>query len=200
MATTASGPLNPYAPPAAATVASPFAHGANVIPDGVWRQGNLLVVHKRAQLPPVCLKSNQPATQWLKRNLSWHPPWIAITILAGLLVYVILALVLTKRATIHIGLTDEWMGRRKTRLIVCWLLGLGCLAMFPLSIALSATTQNESWLLLMLPALLGGLIVLVAAQLLVGLVAPQRITDDYVWLKGVHPGVLDRLPVFPYRV
>lgn len=196
----ATGPINPYAPPAA-PLGSEAAWGPpGKIPDGVWRQGNLLVMHKRAQLPPICVKSNHPSTQWLKRKLSWHEPWIAVTILAGLLVYVILALILTKRATIHIGLTDEWVARRRTRMITCWVLGLAFLAMIPLGIALAANTDQLGWLFMMLIGFVGSLIVLVAGQYLVSLVTPQRINDDYVWLKGVNREFLNRLPEFPYRV
>lgn len=157
-------------------------------------------MHKRAVLPPLCVKSNRPAAHWLRRNLSWHEPWIAITILAGLLIYIILALLLTKRATIHIGLSEEWMARRKTRMIVCWFLGLLFLAMIPAGIALAANTEQPGWIFLMPVGIVGGLIVLIAAQPLVGLVTPKRITSEYVWLKGVNCQFLDRLPVFPYRV
>jgi hypothetical protein len=170
------------------------------IPGGVWRQGRLLVMHKRAQLPPICIKSNQPSSQWLKRNLAWHEPWIVITVLAGLLIYVILALILTKRATIYIGLTEEWAARRRTRMIVCWLLGLAFLGMIPAGIALFVNTNQPGWMLLMVVGFIGSLVVLVVAQYLVGLVSPQRISDEYVWLKGVNQEFLDRLPEFPYRV
>jgi hypothetical protein len=31
------------------------------------------------------------------------------------------------------------------------------------------------------------------------MVAPARITDDYVWLKGVNPAFLADLPEWPYE-
>ena len=40
----------------------------------------------------------------------------------------------------------------------------------------------------------GALYGLIAARM----VAPKRISDDYVWLKGVHPDFLAELPVWPY--
>jgi hypothetical protein len=30
------------------------------------------------------------------------------------------------------------------------------------------------------------------------ILAPAKITDRFVWLKGVHPDYLDSLPEFPY--
>lgn len=167
---------------------------------GLWRQGNVLVMHKLAPLPDICLKSNQPATRRLKRNLSWHHPALAITILAGLLVYVVLALILTKRATIHVPLTEEWFERRKRRMLFAWGVGLVCLAMMVGSIFLVAQTDEPGYLILMLIGFLGGLIVLIAGQAAVGMVSPNRMTDEYIWLKGVHPDFLNRLEVWPYRI
>jgi len=192
--------VNPYAPPAAVHPAAQAWGPPGAIPDGVWRQGKLLVVHKRAQLPAICVKSNQPATQWLKRKLSWHEPWIAITVVAGLLLYVILAMILTQRATVYIGLSDEWMARRRKRMIVCWIVGLAFLALIPVAFGLANVTDQDGWLLLILVGFIGALIVLIAGQTLVSMVTPQRINNDYVWLKGASPEFLNRLPEFPYRV
>lgn len=76
---------NPYAAPREPTefdpqvlAAAPFA--------GLWRQGNLLVMHKAAPFPNICLKSNLPATHRLTRNLSWHHPALVLLVLAGVLV------------------------------------------------------------------------------------------------------------------
>jgi hypothetical protein len=193
-------PINPYAPPAVPQGYQAAWGDLDKIPGGVWRQGRLLVMHKRAQLPAICVKSNQPSSQWLQRKLSWHEPWISVTILAGVLVYVILAVILTKRATIHIGLTDEWVTRRRTRMIVCWVVGLAFLALIPAAFGLAAATEQEGWLILLLVGFIGSLTALIAGQSLVSMVTPQRITDDYVWLKGANREFLNRLPEFPYRV
>jgi uncharacterized membrane protein YeaQ/YmgE (transglycosylase-associated protein family) len=85
-------------------------------------------------------------------------------------------------------------------MIVCWLLGLAFLGMIPAGIALFVNTNQPGWMLLMVVGFIGSLVVLVVAQYLVGLVSPQRISDEYVWLKGVNQEFLDRLPEFPYRV
>jgi phage shock protein PspC (stress-responsive transcriptional regulator) len=121
--------VNPYAAPQATAFQPQMAAAAPSKFPGLWRKGNVLVMHKMAPLPDICLMSNQPATRRLKRNLQWHHPLIAITILAGLLVYVILALILTKRATIHIPLTEEWYERRKRRMIFSWCAGLAFLGL-----------------------------------------------------------------------
>jgi hypothetical protein len=192
--------VNPYAAPQAVGFQPAQALGAAGKFPGLWRQGNLLVMHKLAPLPDICLLSNQPATRRLKRNLQWHHPLIALSILAGVLIYVILALILTKRATIHIPLTDDWYERRKRRLIFSWVAGLVFLAMMIVGFALAISLDDGTYALLIPVGFIGGLIALVAGTSLCGLVHPKRITDEYVWLKGVHPDFLNRLEVWPWNV
>jgi hypothetical protein len=192
--------VNPYAAPqqplgyqGAGTVASPlFA--------GLWRQGTLLVMHKQAPLPEICLKSNQKATRRLKRNLQWHHPALAFLILVGVLVYVIVALILTKRATIQLPLTEEWYARRKSRLLIAWSWGLLSLAFIPLGIALAVQTEQGGYALLAVLGFVSGLAALIYGQYACSLVRPKRITDEYVWLIGVHPDFLNRLETWQWNI
>ena len=192
----ASADANPYASPQ-------IPGGYNPAPQagGLWREGKMLVMHKLAPLPPICVKSGQPATQWLRRNLAWHPPWIYVLILVHILLYVVVALIMQKKASIQIGLTDEWMARRRTRMLIAWLTSLGGIGLGIVAIALENSGPNtQGYIALLLPAVLmalGGLIYGVCAC---RLVKPDRITDQYVWLKGVHPSFLDRLPTWPYGI
>src|SRR5438445_9109093 len=103
---------NPYASPreagynpGQAVFNAPFA--------GLWAQGDLLVMHKLAPLPDICLKSNLPSTRRLKRSLSWHHPGYYFFILLHILIYIIVALIVRKSATIYVPLTDEWFIRRR---------------------------------------------------------------------------------------
>ena len=193
--------VNPYAAPQFAGEYSPQIPPKPGAFPGLWRQGNVLVMHKQAPLPPICLKSGLPATKWLRRNLQWHEPWLAITILAGVLVYVIIALIMTKRATLMIGLTDEWAARRRTRMMIALGIVLASFAIGAAGFVLgNRGWGNEGWFSLIAMGvftLLGGAIY---GQFACRLIWPQRITDQYVWLKGVHPSILDQLPVWPYGV
>lgn len=188
--------VNPYAAPQTFAGYQPQPQPGAM--QGLWRKGNILVMHKMAPLPPICVKSGQPATQWLKRSMQWHPQWIALTIFAGLLVYVILAMIMMQRATIHIGLTDEWMARRKTRMMIAWLLGLGSVAIGVLGIVIAANTDRSEFIGLLPIAIFLLLGALIYGQYACSLVRPQRITDQYVFLKGVHPDFLARLPEWTY--
>jgi hypothetical protein len=163
---------------------------------GVWRQGKLLVMHKRATLPDRCVKSNRPAHgRRLKRDLYWHHPAIYLTILIAL-VYIILAVVLQKRAVIHIGLSSEWFAKRRRAILIGWGSVLVAIAMVVLGIATANEYSHALALIPMSPLvfLVGTIYGLVAARM----VAPKRIADDYVWLKGVHPDFLASLPEWPY--
>jgi hypothetical protein len=160
---------------------------------GVWRDGRCLVMHKQARLPDRCVKSNQPAGgRRLRRTLSWHHPVIYVAILAGLLIYIILALVLRQTATVYIGLSDEWAARRRRRIILAWsLVLLGCLLVPAAAFLAESRPRALSLVLLSPPLILGAAFYgLLGARM----VAPVRITQDYVWLKGVHPDYLAAQP------
>jgi hypothetical protein len=148
---------------------------------------------KNAALPDVCVKSNQPAQgRRLRRSLSWHHPAVFLAILAGLLIYVILALVLRKTATIHIGLSDEWFARRRRAIIFGWLSVLAGLGMMFVGFALVDRHDEFGWLIL--AGLFVSFVAAIVGVMRARMVAPIRITDEYVWLKGVHPDYLDALP------
>ncbi len=194
---------NPYASPITDS-GNPFAspqsgsggYLAGPPGDGLWRKGKLLVMDKFAPLPDRCVKSNQPAGgRTLKRNLSWHHPWVFILLLISIWVYVIVALIIRKQATIHIGLSEAWFGKRRKAMLVGWTLALlgiaAVIASFPMMERVSAA-----------PLLLIGGIVAFLGAAIYGLVAARmvvaaRINERYVWLKGVHPDFLATLPDWP---
>ena len=191
--------VNPYAAPAIPNAYAPqMPTGAPF--QGLWRQGNVLVMHKLAPLPDICLKSNLPATQRLKRKLQWHHPAIGLTVLAGVLVYLILAMVLTKRATIQIGLTDEWMEIRRRRILYAW--GMVLISILLIIAGVMFVDPADS-VLPVVAMMAGGVLFLVGllyGQYAPALVSPKRMTDDYIWLKGVHPDFLDRLEVWQWNI
>src|SRR5882762_3300178 len=67
---------------------------------GIWRDSSTLVMTKDASLPDRCVKCNAPANGLrLKRRLAWHSPVLYLLIVLAVLIYVILAGILSKRAT-----------------------------------------------------------------------------------------------------
>jgi len=184
---------NPYAPP----LTEPIVYDAQLVDDqGLWRKGNILVMRKGSQLPARCVKSNQPTDRRLKRSLYWHHPAIYLSILISIWIYIILALILRKSATVYVGLCDEWFAKRHRAMFIGWFLVLAGIGLFVAGIATVDRSDAFPWMLVAGPLVfLGGAIYgLLAARM----VAAVRISDDYVWLKGVHPSFLADLPEWPH--
>ncbi|HEX5102868.1 MAG TPA: hypothetical protein VFV87_03605 [Pirellulaceae bacterium] len=191
--------VNPYAAPPIAGYQPQMAGVGNNPFAGLWRQGNVLVMHKLAPLPDICLLSNQPATRRLKRTMYWHNPLFYIIVLISPLIYIIVALIVQKNATIQMPLTEEWYGRRQRRMLFAWGAALAGAALIGGAIALSDALGDSAALIAVGGILLalGGLIYgLIACRL----VTPERITDQYVFIKGVNHDFLNRLEPWMWNV
>lgn len=160
----------------------------------VWRSGKILVMHKESKLPNRCVKTNGPADHWLKRKLSWHHPAIFLTILAGALIYIILAVVTSKSATIHIGLCDAALRRRRYAILFGWLAGLSSLGIMGGAITTYSATDPGLFILLFVGGLVFGLVGIIWASKVASCVSPSKIDKEYVWLRGVHLDYLNELP------
>jgi small-conductance mechanosensitive channel len=142
---------------------------------------------ERDALPDLCMRCGAPATIHKNRNFSWYPPWIAVTILAGLLVFFILAMVLTKRMKVSVPLCDKHRNHWLSRSLLVGLSFLLILGMVVGAIVLSANVQNDTvsliaWLTVAV-AFVSWLIVAVIAQGTA--IKPIEITDRSITLKGV---------------
>src|ERR1700693_44489 len=72
-------------------------------------------------LPTVCMRCGEPATVGKSRRMSWCPPWVGVLILVGLVPYVIVALILTKRTLVQAPFCDQHKGHWLKRMLI----GLG---------------------------------------------------------------------------
>jgi len=153
----------------------------------IWRSKSVLVMTKQAPLPDRCVKCNAPTHHKLKRNLRWHHPALYILVVGGLLFYFILALVLSKRATINVGLCETHAAARKRDILITWMLVLLSFASF----YFAAATEEMSLLLVGLALFLGAVIYGVVKT---RVVAPQKIDDHYVWLTGLNANYLEQFP------
>lgn len=88
---------------------------------------NIVVPTSNPALPLRCVKTNQPveASQLKKKTLYWAPPWLLITILLSILVYLILYLCMRKKVVVEIPLSPRGRAivRNNTLLAVGLLLG-----------------------------------------------------------------------------
>lgn len=165
---------------------------------GIWTYGNVLVMHKQAELPPQCIKCGAPGDgQPLKRKLSWHSPWIYLVILANLIIYIIVAAVVAQRATIYVGLCAKHRARRRMHMMIAWLLFAGAIVAF--FVAGNLGRGNDD---LVAGLIIGGICMILASLIwavVVGqmIVTPHKIDPQYVWLKGVGPEYLAQFPPMP---
>ena len=155
---------------------------------GVWSDKSTLVMVKEAPLPDRCVKCNAPANGLrLRRSLSWHHPVLYLLIFVGVLIYVILASVLGKRATVYVGLCAEHFQRRRKRLAIGWILFVGGLFFPPIAFANDYPLMG----VLGLTVFLFSLIWLIAVS---RVVTAKKIDDRLVWLNGVNSAYLSQLP------
>ena len=166
--------------------AASLPHPTHNVPT-IWRNKSVLVMAKQAPLPERCVKCNAPTQRTLKRNLRWHHPALYLSIFAGMLIYFILAMVLSKSATIHVGLCETHAAARRRDILITWALVLLSFVCF----YLAAAAEEITLLLVGVAVLLGAVIYgVVKARV----VAPQKIDDHYVWLTGIDGDYLMQFP------
>jgi hypothetical protein len=89
----------------------------------VWLDDRLC---KRGDLPDVCLKCGQPATDRVKKTFTWMSPWIYILLLfgaLGLIIFLILAATMRKTVKAQMPMCERHRNHWKARLLLV-LLGL----------------------------------------------------------------------------
>jgi hypothetical protein len=166
-------------------------------PLGLWRQGNTLVLRNGVILPPRCLKSNEPTESRWNRTLSWHPPWVMVLIFVALLIYVIVALILTKRATFQFPISARFRAKRRNALLVGWGLALAGVVSFFASFALLDSDFEAVGAVMLIGGLILPIVGAVWGIYCGRLLWPTQIDDYFTWLSGVCPEYLATLPDWP---
>jgi hypothetical protein len=156
-----------------------------------WREGKKVVAHSQTALPPRCYKCNQDVTTApLTRKLLWHPIGYYLFIFFNVIVYVIVAMIVRKKATLDIYLCDRHIRCRKNFIIGGW-----CGAVLGIFAIFGGIIFNLGWLLAL------GVVVIVAAAVtgIAGarLASPTRIKGDKIWLSGSGKEFLASLPPLP---
>lgn len=108
-------------------------------------------------------------------------------IFVGFLFYIILALVVSKTASINVGLCETHASARKRDIVITWSLVLLSFVSFYLAAANEDLTSFYVGLLILFCAAIYGI---VKARL----VAPKKIDDQYVWLTGLDASYLEQFP------
>ena len=164
---------------------------------GLFRKGNQLVMHRRANLPARCLKTNLPADRWLERTVNWHPPFVTVLMLLGPLPFIVGFMVTRKQARLNIPMSEARFWRRRFQLLIAWFIVLVGISLFVAGVMNTGMRRDELVAWLILSGIASFLIGVIFAVIIASPVAAAKMTASHVWLKKVHPEVLDMLPVWP---
>jgi hypothetical protein len=94
----------------------------------IVREGHKLVVPagmpgKAVTLPPPCVKCGAPANgKPVNKNFSWHHPALYLIILAGVLIYAIVAAIIRKRMRLSVPLCAQHAQRRSMAVTLAWVI------------------------------------------------------------------------------
>jgi len=158
---------------------------------GVWRDEAKLVMDKNAVLPDRCVKCNEPAFGGrLKRKLSWHHPAIYLLLLVAFLIYLIVAMVLRKTANVEVGVCERHKKARRRSILITWASIVFSFILFYLAAVRDDGGVALFGIVLLIGAVIFGIIT-------IRLVAPTKIDDRFVWLRGVNKEYLNELPAWP---
>jgi len=180
--------INPYAPPA--ETSHPLPETSEV---AFYCDGDFLVVRDGAELPPVCLRTNEPASEgsWRKKvTITWTPPWVFVLILVNILVLIIVALVTQKKAKITYSLCRQARASIVRKRSIGFFLLLAAVAL----VFMAFTWESE----FALAAGLGGLLFLIASLTFLAIADPIKVVkfrDGWFRIKGCSREFLATLPV-----
>ncbi len=166
----------------------PFPGGATPESPRAYRQRQNLIVGLQTELPARCVQCNAPAEGLpLKRVLYWHHPAFYLFLLPGLLIYLIVALIVRKRAILHIGLCRPHRVGRIRNILLAW--GLVLLGIASLIIA--ANLEDGGWALAGIGLCLAGIVWgIVRAPI----IRVKRIDAHHAVVTGVCAEYLAELP------
>ena len=155
---------------------------------------------ERERLPSACMKCGAPATLYKNKNFAWFPPWTYVLLLAGVLPFVIVQLVLTKRMTVSAPLCEahkhHWLVRTLIGAAGLVLL-LGGFIGFVVLMAAVGDQLDEDAKGALVGAMCSGFGVLLLVWLIVMVVLQNtairstEITDNAITLTGVSPAFVE---------
>jgi hypothetical protein len=167
------------------------AHEPGIVWDA-WRDGDQLVLGPDAQLPDRCVKTDLPAKGNRAEVVAiWHDPALYWLLLLSPIVYLIVVRSIGTRVLVTVGILPEALRAARRDRVLTWVLLGGGVAAWLAAAVLPALVYF--WLGLALMALAVPVYLLGAR-----LVRVTRLEDDRVWMRGVHPAYLARLPELPH--
>jgi hypothetical protein len=154
---------------------------------------------EEGDLPQQCIRCGAPQTLVKRKSFSWHPQWVYVLLLVGLLPCLIVALILTKRMTAAIPLCEQhksyWLKRNAWIWGTCFIVAMACVGAFALVVQgaeRKAPRGEDLSGLVCLGSTLAGLVWLVVAAVIQHLtIRPTQITDTSITLTNVSDKFVD---------
>ena len=188
---------NPYRAPMG-QVRTPAAGSSG----GIWSDGNLLVVHKQATLPPFCVKTNEPASTDIQRTFYWHSALVYLLILLNILAYIIGALLTRKSHKLAVPLSNEAATKRRNGILIGWILSLLGIGIVVFGFYMLVNSRNQdATVAIGAASVFAGFVTLIVGAILgsraSNILVAKKITDHASWFKGADPDYVQRFPVIP---
>jgi len=180
---------NPYAPSSASLkVGDSLAAG-----DGIWRDDKRIIVAHGCSFPNRCVKCNEPSIEPHKmRKVYWHHPALYLLFFLYAIIYVIVALIVRKKAEINPGLCEKHLSRRRMWIAIGWIGSFAVLFAIPMSADVLGFDTGSAMIVGMLCFFLIVIVSIVNARILY----PRRIDERYARLQGADERFLASLPDF----
>ena len=172
--------------------------------DGVWRDGDLLVVRMRKfRFAPRCVKTNQPHTgDPTSVDLEWIPNRWVWALLFGAVGLGIARSIYGKKSTIRLPVSHDWLGAQTQSAGTGWSMIFGGILVFVASVigyvvAMASGVDEDSLAWVMIILLVAPLVSIAGVVYLVvrnkPLATVRKMTEDYAWLGGISPDYLATL-------
>lgn len=166
-----------------------------LMPQGAWASGNLMIASHDAVLPPYCVKCGRPADpNSFSKKFSWHPQWVYIFVLLALLLYVILALAISKRMTLQLPLCARHLEKYKALRSAAAILLLGCIPEMIVAGEYLPESYTGYGIAAGVLALIAGLVCLIMFG---AILRPTFIDRNYGYFSNASPAFLQYLPPTP---
>ncbi len=156
---------------------------------GITRRRKLLITPLEPSLPARCVKCNVDVSGApVLRKLSWHHPALYVVVLVNLLLYIILALAVSKRSRALVYLCPQHRAKRRNAIILAWVLFLGGIVVVFTDFTLDQPIGL--WAVGLAMVLFGVIWVAVKAKI----VTAAKIDKEGMRLSGCGPAFLDSFP------
>jgi hypothetical protein len=187
--------LPPQLPPAALDDANPYARAGTA----AHAERNLIIAPPVVDLPHRCIFCNEPDAKRLTMKYSWHHPALYLLILAGILIYAIVALIIQKKATVRMSLCALHAARRQRKMLIFWLVPLIMIGVIIAGPVLENARMigKDMSIPFILFGILGLIIALVVAGMSGRLLKPKFIDERMLKLAGAGRPFLDSLGAIP---